>query len=147
MTVGIVGLSHPQRASLSHCILFMRYVMENEFLNIPTIAPHQRAVVPPNLQAVLCWYVIQHVCKVLDLQREGLKKKNTKKKPSVLDKHHWNTERDPEIHPDRMQVHTNSPCFHNNKRFRVIQILPCILETGVHVQARKHCSGTHLRSG
>lgn len=39
---GIVGLSHPERASLTHCLLFMRYVMENEFLNIPTITPHQR---------------------------------------------------------------------------------------------------------
>lgn len=52
---GIVGLNHPERASLTHCLLFMRYVTENEFLNIPTISPHQRARVPPYLQALL-WY-------------------------------------------------------------------------------------------
>lgn len=55
---GIVGLSHPKRASLTHCLLFMRYVMENEFLNIPTITPHQKARVPPYLQAVLLCYVM-----------------------------------------------------------------------------------------
>lgn len=61
----IVGLNHPQCASLTHCLLFMRYMMENELLNIPTVTPQQRDRVPPYLQSsvsLLCYPARSVIC-------------------------------------------------------------------------------------